>query len=357
MDTFIIRRLRMLLAIAWKRGNVTLWLAAIGIAPLFFMINRLALHLDPLLFPSLRRIEVERPVFIIAHPRSGTTFLQGLVSLHPEIASFRTWEMFFPSVILRRAVKPLVMLAEALGLSRLQRAAKGHRIELSAVDEEEGLFLHHLDSEMLTYLCPEGVTDPKYRHRFLRLGWSDSHLRREPLAWFKEYLRRHLYLTRTRRVMLNSNPSVFRMRSLLAEFPDARFVFLSRTPLETVPSYFSLLEHTVGHRLLTSQREAFYRRKYSWSLQLYRYYERMKREVNPERLLVVDFSELTEGAEYTLAVLVRIFRFAGLEVSTSTRRLIRSELKKPRGRSHKNYPLSRFGLSLERIRRDFAGRT
>jgi omega-hydroxy-beta-dihydromenaquinone-9 sulfotransferase len=344
----------MIISVSWRRGKYPLWLLAAAGAPVFFLLSRFALFLDPLLFPALRRMRVESPVFIFGHPRSGTTFLQGLVSLDPRVASFRTWEMFFPSIILRRAVQPFIALAEAVGLWRIQHAKRGHEIALTGVNEEEGLFLHHLDSELLTYVCPEGLLEPEYRGSFLRLGWNDKHGRREPVAFFKEYLRRQLYLTGTRKVILNTNPSVFRIRSILKVFPDARFVIIHRSPEQTLPSYLSLLKNTVGARLTAKTEREFYRQKYLWSLHFYRHLQKARPLIPAESLMELDFHELVGGPEETRGCLDRIFRFSGIEPSKETWAKVRRELEKKRSRAHRNYSLETFGLSRERLRQDFA---
>ena len=40
-----------------------------------------SMQLDKLFFPAWRRQRVDRPVFIIGHPRSGTTMLQSIMHL------------------------------------------------------------------------------------------------------------------------------------------------------------------------------------------------------------------------------------------------------------------------------------
>jgi hypothetical protein len=339
----------MIARVAWKRRRYGLCCAA-AVAPVFHLVSRLALALDPLLFPALRRVRVEAPVIIIAHPRSGTTFLQRLLALEPQAAFFRTWEMLFPSILLRRLLRPFIRLAAWLDRVELQSPDRGHAITLDGVDEEEGLFLHHLDSELLTYLCPEGLVDPDYRERFLRLGRTDLTGSGESAAALREYLRRQLYLTGARRIIINSNPSVFRIRTLLEVFPDARFVFLSRPPEETVPSYLSLFANTAARRLNGEERWEFYRQKYSWSLQLYRYWKEVGDEIPPAQLLSLDFKRLVDDP---VSCVDEVLRFANIAPSAGLWEALRRELEKPRERAHINYPLESFGISRRELERDF----
>jgi hypothetical protein len=179
------------------------------------------------------------------------------------------------------------------------------------------------------------------------------------VSFFREYLQRQLYLRGRFQVIVNTNPSVFRIKSLLREFPDARFVFLHRPPAETIPSYLSLLENTVGRRIPRERRSSFYRQKYRWSLHLYAYFSKMRGEIPADRMLELDFSDVVGSRERAERALGRIFRLAGLEVSEHTWRVIREEMRRSRrrragGRAHVNYPLERFGLSGRDIERDFS---
>jgi len=75
--------------ISWPLARVlfiTLWREA----------TLLAMWLDNLFFPSWQRKVVDRPVFIIGHPRSGTTMLQRSLTSNGDFVVFRFWELLFP---------------------------------------------------------------------------------------------------------------------------------------------------------------------------------------------------------------------------------------------------------------------
>ena len=126
-------------------------------------------------------VPVDRPVFIVGHPRSGSSLIQ------------------------RRLVAPLIRLVERIGSNVAQSAEQGHQIRINGV--EEGLFLHRLDMEIVTYLCPWLLTDPRYAEAGMD------------------------------RLVLECNPSVFRLPDLLEIFPDTRVVYLVRSPEACVRSF------------------------------------------------------------------------------------------------------------------------
>ena len=68
--------------------------------PLLSAFHGFCFLLDYLLFPRLWRQQVEQPVFIIGHARSGTTLMHRLMSADGDRFSyFLYWEMFFPSLL------------------------------------------------------------------------------------------------------------------------------------------------------------------------------------------------------------------------------------------------------------------
>ncbi len=43
-----------------------------------YVIKTITLSLDAIFFPGFKNVEIKQPVFIIGHPRSGTTFMHKL---------------------------------------------------------------------------------------------------------------------------------------------------------------------------------------------------------------------------------------------------------------------------------------
>ena len=59
--------------------------------------TRLRLKLDRQLFPAITEEKIERPIFVIGFPRSGTTLLHSLIAEDPEAHSLRSWHVYSPS--------------------------------------------------------------------------------------------------------------------------------------------------------------------------------------------------------------------------------------------------------------------
>ena len=58
-----------------------------------WMVNHLALLLDEIFYPKYKKLEINKPLFIIGIPRSGTTLLFRSLALDQEKFSyFLLWE-------------------------------------------------------------------------------------------------------------------------------------------------------------------------------------------------------------------------------------------------------------------------
>ena len=92
-------------AIRWRRIFTVCW-----IFPLFFVLsftNNICLLLDWIFFSGFRNQKVDRPVFIVSLPRTGTTnLLHGLTDPGMPFTSLALWEsMIAPSIIQKKLIR------------------------------------------------------------------------------------------------------------------------------------------------------------------------------------------------------------------------------------------------------------
>ncbi len=343
------QRLHIILHLFWRHqryGHFLLWLAG---APLVYVFTRVAMRLDPIFFPALQHITVDRPVFIFGHPRSGTTFFQKRIAESGKVSVFRTWEIALPSLIQRRLLAPLVRLINRIGLRQLQSPQKGHVIYLNGVEEDEGLFLHRLDTEIMTVLCPWLLTDEAYVRAGFRLGWNDANHQAHSVGFFKRCVKRQLLQTEQTRVVAKFNPSLFRLKHLLREFPDARLVYIVRTPGKSIPSFLSFHRRFVRSKLSRAEALKYYRRKYLWSQRLYQYFEAVKQVIPPEQLLVLNFSAIKQDLK---AALTRFYRFADIEPDRNYWQHIKHLMSRTYQKKHRNLSPQEFGITTQEIHDD-----
>jgi hypothetical protein len=315
------------------------------------LFTRVSLLLDEAFHPQLARVSLEKPVFIMGHPRSGTSFFQRRIFRSGTAAMFTTWELFLPSVVLRRIFRPVVRVLTRNKVDVMQSSDYGHEVRIADVEEDEGLFLHRLDTEMLTFLCPRLLTDSRVREVGFRLGWISHRETLRSVEFYRRCLRRNLYHSGKRRVVAKCNPTVFRLPELLQVFPDARIVYVVREPEESVRSFLAFTKRFVSRLLSPREERVYYRRKYAWGLELYRQFERYREHIPPEQLLVLRFDEITGNPK---AALRRFFDFAEIPADEATLQSIGHARSRARKKQHVNESLRAFGLSPGRVREDLS---
>lgn len=335
------------------------------LAPLYVLVelcNWGGLLLDRILFPGYRDQMVERPLFIIGVPRSGTTFLQRLLAHDREqFTSMRFWEVAFaPSIVQKRVFQILGKIDALCGspcariIHRFERNTMAdlyriHRIGFFEAEEDVWLLFHIFSSALLVFAFPfvEELWPYFYPDGELKEGEQQK-----IMAFYRACVQRHLYVFGRGRCFLSKNPIFSGMvQCLNRTFPDARFVCMVRSPLEVVPSVLSLYQsysrlfytpvdftaiNTAARRIV-----ALY----------YRYPLEQLSQLPSERHMVISYPRLMADLEGTVRELYRRF---GLHLAPAYEQVVRAEHKKARSyTSSHRYSLEQFGLSREEIVREY----
>jgi len=214
-------------------------------------INRLCLALDDRLFPAYRQVAVQRPVFILGAPRTGTTAAHRWLAHDARFTTLSTWEcLFAPSVLQRRLVgvagsidrrlgAPCTTLLSWLASRALRWLDDIHPVSLQAPEEDYLTLLPTLDCFALVIPFP----DCGWLWRLARCDETFAPGERKAfVAQYRRYLQRHLFVHGEDRVLLSKNASFAGMARTLAEaFPDARFLICERDSAALARSQFAAL--------------------------------------------------------------------------------------------------------------------
>jgi hypothetical protein len=324
--------------------------------PMGGMLAWLLFRLDPWFYRQLNGVRVARPLLIVGHPRSGTTFLHRLLTQSGDFVVFQTWEIVMPSLLGRRLLGRVFEQRMRSGPGFFPKEV-GHETKMSSVEEEELLFLHTGNTQFLSLLTPLAFSD----WDFAPLVYCDEQppaVQQYSARFLRECYQRQIVKLGKTQVVSKINYSAMRLRSLLKEFPDARIVYIVRSPLETIPSHLSLhhsmFDHMWGvHRLPRDKVVRYYQRRYRYNIEFYRHMENLIEQaaVPPEQLLVVPYDELRAAP---LEVIQKIVSFAGLSLGDAAWDAIRAQQERQRSfqREHQHLPLETFGISERQIVRD-----
>ncbi|MGC1376631.1 MAG: sulfotransferase [Anaerolineales bacterium] len=317
----------------------------------------LFMQLDNLFFPAWRRMTVDRPVFIIGHPRSGTTMLHRCLTSTEDFVVFKFWHLLFPSLTSRKLLGPLMDRLIRQGKDVIVPKKVGHLFALGEVDEEDFLFLFHALTQFYPPLGGLAFSDEDFDD-IVFCDDLPAKLRRESMAWFDGCIRRQILFTGRQRVVTKMNYSAMRVRTLLEAYPDARIVYLVRSPLDTIPSHLSLHQNVCYHqwgkdRLPPAVLDRYIRRRYEHNVSLYRYVEDLLAAGHlPEsRVITVRYEDMMRDLEGEVG---RVAAFCDLDLSDALRRSIAEQARAQRGykREHNNQNMDEFGLTRADVLRD-----
>ncbi|PSC74347.1 P-loop containing nucleoside triphosphate hydrolase [Micractinium conductrix] len=276
------------------------------------------------------------PIFILGHPRTGTTHVHNLMALDPRFACARTLHAGFPSAF--------------LWLERFQWALAGliddtrpmDMMPLSfATPAEDEIATSALTGDVSAYLPLLFMRDHKQLfsdfYTFEGATAEDSRRWRDALLWFlrKVTLRcswddaaaaqhggsRGSSAGRAgsagapppapRPLLIKSPVHTARVRTLLQLFPRARFIYVHRDPLEVFASAAHMADTYYWYCYLQTPGDAdvtdFILDQYEL---LHRTYTADRALILPGRLVKVSFAEL-DGSP--LGTLRRIYSGLGLE--------------------------------------------
>ena len=350
-----------MIGLAWREKNKAArfyFLAVLLLAvPVVASFHAVCFALDGVLFPGLRKTEVRTPVFVVGHARSGTTLVHRLMSKDEgRFSAFVLYELYFPSLLQKKCIRWVARVDRQWFGGFLQaRVTAWEDKHYAAVRQvhKMGLTEPEEDDVVLYYSCASGFWITKMPYMgdldFYYVDEFPEKRRRRLMKFYRECIRRQLYLNGDDRIHLSKNPLFAgRVEALLEEFPDARIVVPMRNPYETIPSLLKLVQG--GWKRLGWERERIDRCLKILAEQSFHTYEHPLAvlEKYPQTPgAVVNYRKLTTDPAATLE---ELYREIGFEMGEDYRQWLSSQSKRERKHvSGHTYSLDEFGLSAEDI--------
>jgi hypothetical protein len=335
------------------------------------------MFLDNIFFPGYRKVKIEKPVIIIGHPRSATTFLHSILTQTEDFVVFKGWELNIPSLTIRKFLQHFKTLqvfsyifdyrftphklkrifqdkkkGKVIGETFQQEKQKLGKI----LQEEEVLFLHTLDTQFLPLMTPLGFV----REGYLELCYNDEQPHQEKSVKFlQDCFKRQIYYTGKKQIIAKLNFSLFRIKTLLKYFPDAKIIYLVRSPLDTVPSHLSLhrriLDRYFGLDNIPPERlQQYYEHRYNYNILFYKQFEKLmdNHVFQNNQLMVISYDSLKNEL---WSQIKRVKEFTNLEFHSDLESRLKKHDQKQSSyrRKHDNLPIEAFGFTEERIMADF----
>ena len=330
--------------------------------PLVSTFHAICFALDPILFPSLRSVEMRRPVFIVGHARSGTTLVHRLLSQDEErFSSFKLYELYFPSLLQKKLIRwgaaidakwfgsVLARRVHAWEERRYGGFRDTHAMGLGMPEEDDIIYYYSMASGFwITKMPWMGELD------FYSVNDWPERKRQRLHAFYRACVERQLFLNGPEKTHLSKNP-IFsgRVASLIESFPDTCIIVPVRDPRETIPSLLKLVRSSwkaLGWND-EKQRECL-QILAEQSFHTYRH-PLDALAAHPETpSVVVDYRDLTSDPKATI---VAIYHELNWPIDAPFR--TRLGAMAGRARSHStshHYSLEEFGLEGDAIRHELA---
>lgn len=297
--------------------------------------------------PETEAQRIERPVFVVGLPRTGTTATVGMMALDPRFRFLRAWEAADPA-------PPPVAGEEASDPRRVAAVRAGeqhsHRnMHITDVEgpEEDPVFLYGLDMHAYYGQLP---MPQDYTDWWIGADFASTYAMHE----------RALKLLQSRgpsRPWLLKGPvHIFRLDELAARYPDARFVMTHRDPAKVIPSVASLQINLHAARCLPGSLDKRERGRMAlafWAQGIDRALAARER-IGEDRFVDVHNDEVVRDP---VAALGRVYDHIGMDLPPGLAADIADYARRNAPGAHGKhlYTLAEYGLEDGAIRSAFAG--
>ncbi|VDA99082.1 hypothetical protein S1OALGB6SA_144 [Olavius algarvensis spirochete endosymbiont] len=286
------------------------------------IVTRICLALDNIFFSEWRKRAIKKPIFITGLFRSGTTYLHRMIASDVDtFSSFKTWEIYLaPSIVQRKLLHLLRRIDALIGqpmyrlLSHYNSGKLGdirfHHVGLWEEEEDEGLFLFLWDSLFTWFFFPDA--------RGMRDYWDTKGRRnKRSMEFFRDCVRRHLFFHGETAIYLSKNPAFTPMLANLKEvFPDARVIYLLRTPMEVLPSQAAWLSFCWHYFASPIEKYPFTAELLEMTAIWYSYPLKLFDSWQLQDFLVVKYTELIQSP---IEMIEKIYKHFSLSMSESFR--------------------------------------
>lgn len=183
----------------------------------------------------VKRTEVEPPIFVLGHWRSGTTLLHNLISMDDRFSFPNLYQTMFPDHFLLTEKVATTLTAPFIPKTRpMDNVEAGWK---HPQEDELAIFNRTTFSPYLQVLFM-GYDIEKY-DKYFRMQTMTPH---EQQRWEDEFtwFMKKVTVREKKRIVVKSPGHTYRVPTLLKLFPEAKFVYIHRNPYSVINSTLHL---------------------------------------------------------------------------------------------------------------------
>ena len=281
---------------------------------------------------KIKKAEVKNPVFILGHPRSGTTFLHYLMSKDPAFGYCTTAQAMIPHLFLTWSGFFSGILSKALPETRpMDNLKMGTELPK---EEEFALVAYGIESLVTGYYFPKNfVRNLKQNVLFKNNPSAEKNWKKN----FDHFLRKLTLVNGDKKLLLKSPANTARVKEILSLYPDAKFIHIYRNPYDVFQSHLHLFKKLLP--MLSLQEisdEELEEIVFSTYINLYQKYFNERMLIPKDNLVEVRYEEFVTDPLHGLE---RIYKDLSLPGYENAKTHIAEELK-----YYKDYSKNKFTM-------------
>jgi len=293
--------------------------------------------------PELLQRKIERPVFVLGIPRTGTTLLSNLLAADPARRSPLEWEIDEPVPPATEAT----LKTDPRALARLQQheaMLKAHP-EAGRIYRSSPIYPHecvwYLAHDFKTLMIESKGVLPEYKEFIFSADMTSAY------AWHRKFLQALQHHT-TGVWNLKMPSHILHLEYLIKEYPDARLIWTHRDPYTATGSLCSII--SLSHRMLMGRIDTeWLAEDYPWQAQ--QHAERgmdFRDKYGEDRIIDVHYDQMVNDAMGTMK---KLYAELGDEWTPEAEAGIQGWLDdNPQNKFGKHdYKLAQYGLSKEQL--------
>ena len=312
------------------------------------LVNRLRIQEDFKRYPEIAKVPIEKPLFVLGLPRSGTTFLHNLLSQDPSNRWLHLWELFNPSPppdYITSETDPRIREAEKLiefYNSLIPQLSTAHYLNPRGPEECNILFEHDFTS--LLFELRANV--PSYSEWFLKQDLVASY------RYYRQQLQLLAWKWSGDRWLLKAPIHLHYLSALITVFPDARIIQTHRDPLKALPSLCSLFALVRGLYTDYIDLRAIGQNRLNWLNTGIERSMQMRQNIPAQQIYDLNYLNLLSDPIGTVR---QIYDYFGYDFNPALEANLKQYITKNPQHKHgvHRYSLEQFGLEASQVTQTF----
>lgn len=239
------------------------------------------------------------PIIILGYWRSGTTYLQRLLCLNPEIAYLTQYEAFLPlgSSIHTRIFKPLLNLI--LKVLKIKHPSHGVFLDMNFPSEEDIALISaaYPNTPMWSHVYSNRANFYFDKLLISELGSEESN---SFINMYTHVVKKLSYFNLNKQLVLKSPCNTTKIAEILSAFPNAKFIYIKRNYRDVYFSNIKLLSNNYHQWLQTMSKQQMTDLFISSYPRVIRQYDNTKNLISEQNLIEIEFDELCENPKKIL---------------------------------------------------------